>query len=202
MLAVGAPDTDSSDNGSADNKENEQEKKFNENENTERYRPTLSQDSLHYKHIATFSPNHARTVVVTVDLKTEGDFTQFKLFKKFPETGFFQRAQQISLRTIEAERVIIQLPVFVEKATKYILNGVRPITQTLEASLDEHTDFGNAQWNLDVSRSSTRLVRVSLLTYDVTQPLISTYFQRTMGHYNTSGTRRLGERTQNCATRT
>ena len=99
------------------------------------------------------------------------------MFKKFPETGFFQRAQQISLRTIEAERVIIQLPVFVEKATKYILNGVRPITQTLEASLDEHTDFGNAQWNLDVSRSSTRLVRVSLLTYDVTQPLISTYFQ-------------------------
>ena len=139
--------------------------------------PTISQDSMVYKHLALVSPNWGRVAAISMDPKT-GDFTQFKIFKKLD--GFFKRYQQISLRTIEAEKIVLQFGHFTAVArtltTGDILSPliIRPRSgkQWLESD-----DATLSHWYLDVHRSAERLVRVSFTVYDVVQPIISTYFQ-------------------------
>ena len=172
----------------SDNDENKENKRFfdartsdkfdnfTKEERLEFYRkhPTMSQDAEHYKYITVVDPNHARQVAVTLDPRTAGEFTQFKVFKKFPETNFCQRAQQVSLRTIEAERVILQL--------RHFLNSVNIYDFTrkefkFQSGIDEKADLENAHWSRDITRTPNRLVRVTFVCYDVAQPDITTYFQ-------------------------
>ena len=158
-------------------KENQQWKKW-EAEGLFKRNPTLSMDSMNCKVVATFSTNYGRTVAVALDTKSNGDFTMIKIFKKFNMTGFYQRAQQVSLRTVEAERVILQFPMFVKQAEDLILNGSIPkVHIKFEKGIKADEDLDNAQWNLDINQSTNRLVRVSLITFDISQPLVSTYFQ-------------------------
>ena len=135
-------------------------------------------DSLKCKIVATYLTNYGRQVVIAIDIKTRGDFTMFKVFKKFTATGFFQRTQQVSLRTVEAERIILQLRMFLQHSVNY-LTGEKSfpvIKQRFEKIIAADVELDNAQWNLDVAESAKRLVRVSLVTYDVKQPIVSTYF--------------------------
>lgn len=166
---------ETADSGYGGGDENKENNLLNEKD-AELFRkhPTMSQDSLYYNHIHTIVANHGRKVVVSMDPRSHGDFTQFKVFKKFADTGFLQRAQQMSLRTIEAERVLLQLDQFAD-----IGNNLYPekTTHHFETSINEQADIANCAWYRDISRTQNRLVRVSFLCFDHLQPVISSYFQ-------------------------
>ena len=152
--------------------------------------PTISQDSMKYKHITTIKESIGRTVIISIDPRSHGDFTQIKVFKKFPNCGFFRRSQQISLRTVEAERILLQSQTFVDHAMQYIMNGWsvgRKVDNVKFKGIDAATDERNSQWSLDVTTTANRLVRVSLITYDCKQPLVTTYFQVKLFKKGTDG---------------
>ena len=140
--------------------------------------PTISEDSMSNHHMITINPNWGRALVVAMDKSSHGDFTQFKLFKRQHSSVCFKRQQNVCLRTVEAEKIILQLGKYVDVANSLIAQDLQPISDSRPMYNDEvHTDAKRCHWYQDVHESAQRMVRVSLTVYNVAQPLVSTYLQ-------------------------
>lgn len=139
----------------------------------------ISMDAMKYRHIALVRPLPYRAAAISVDLETNWEFTQFKVFAK-DRDGSYYRRQQVSLTAVESLKILYQLNHFVRCADNYVLNNpnLQPVNLKEQVKdISEVADMNNSQWCLDVHRSDNRLIRVSFVVYDLNQRLISTYFQ-------------------------
>lgn len=136
------------------------------------------EEDMNAFHSAYDNQLHAdRRLRVTVGMNNS-NFVQFKLFKWNHNDSIWRVHQQVSLTLSEFDKVLLQMEPLRDEIKEFISGPLpsKPL-KFVGGRCSPSTDVTQTHWFKEVHHTQRRLVRVSVVVYDLCQPLVSSYVQ-------------------------